>query len=86
MKTIYNPPLKAKYKYRKFLYEQGLAAPVKVVCEVLEETERQYKIRLLEPCDNYPVRWELWAKKYNIELAEPKVTKTYDYSGAFWND
>ena len=82
------PPIKTKYKYRRFLFVQGQPAldnMVKLDCEIISESDTQYKIRIL--CENmYFLKGrEMWVKKKNTEYGEQKIKREYDYSQAYWN-
>lgn len=79
------PPIKTKYKYRRFLFVQGQPAldnMVKLDCEIIFESDTQYKIRLLQGTPDIPVGCVKWVKKKNVDY-KPQVE--YDYTDAFWN-
>ena len=81
-------PIKTKYIYRQMVFVNGepsFSNSVKLDCEIIAESETQYKIRIL--CNNaYILRGrEMWVKKKNTDYGIQDQKLDYDYSEAPWN-
>ena len=72
---------KARYKFRQYLYDKGYQS-YEINVEVLEASDRSYKIRLLQPTCTRRYGDVLWVRKSHVVF--PKEAP--DYSEAWWND
>lgn len=85
-------PILTKYIYRKFRFNKScepvLDDAVKIECEIIAESETQYKIKIKESNLYFVVGREMWVKKKNIEYHKEKYAekKEYDYTNAPWNN
>lgn len=80
------PPIKTVYYYKRFGFYDGeptLETAIPVECEIIAESEKQYKIRILSANSNLGVNKIMWVKKKNVKYN--KNQPTYDYSDAYWN-
>ena len=85
-------PILTKYIYRKFQFNKSgepvLCDVVKIECEIIAESETQYKIKIKGSNLYFVVGREMWVKKKNIEYYREKYAekKEYDYTNAPWNN
>lgn len=61
----------------------------KIKCIVIDESEKQYKIRILQPTHNRKAGDLLWVRKYNIILKEQRLginkIEQEDQEEPWWN-
>lgn len=81
-------PIKTKYIYRQMVFVNGepsFSGSIRLDCEIIAESDTQYKIRIL--CENmYFLKGrEMWVKKKNTDYGIQKKKHYYDYSGEYWN-
>lgn len=81
-----------KYFYRKFYFNESgepvLDDVVKIECEIIAESETQYKIKIKGSNLYFVDGREMWVKKKNIEYYKEQNAekKEYDYTNAPWNN
>ena len=81
-------PIKTKYIYRQMAFfngEPSFSDSIKLDCEIIAESDTQYKIRILRENMYFLKGREMWVKKKNTEYGEQKTNREYDYSQAYWN-
>ena len=73
--------MKATYHFSQSLFGKGYQRYA-INVEVLGETDKSYKIRLLQPTCNRRCGDVIWVRREHITF--PKTP--YDCSGEWWND
>lgn len=72
------------YTYRTRNYD-GTFNQFHVLVEVIGETARSYRIRLLQPLYGHQIGKLMTVRRHNVRLNSPSSPKA-DHSGAWWND
>lgn len=87
--NMYATPKEGTYQHKMPNYD-GTFRCQQVKVAVLGESEKQYLIRLILPVGNHRQNDQMKVRKHNVRLhdmiAPRSNRKTYDYSGAYWNN
>lgn len=81
MKTIYEHPIPAKYRFLTPTFKDNKFRVWFVEVEVLGETEKSYLIKLKQATHNHLAGEEIWVAKKNIV----EMKRTVDTSGFWYN-
>jgi hypothetical protein len=87
----FEQPIETKYFWKQMVFLNGnptFTNPISIKCEIIAESEKQYKIRILNENPCIQKGREMWVKKKNVEYSlkqNEKKSREYDYTDAFWN-
>lgn len=78
--------IKATYILKIKDWNRNCFNEYKIKCVVIDESETQYKIRILQPTHNRKAGEELWVRKHNVVLSEKRLgIKQHDHEEPWWN-
>ena len=72
------------YTYRTRNYD-GTFNHFHVMVEIVGETVRSYRIRLLQPLIGHPIGTRMTVRRHNVRINRQPSTKP-DHSKAWWNN
>lgn len=84
-KIVYEEPKHAKYKLLVPRFD-GTFDKYKLRCDVLGETDRSYKIKILEFCPRHTPGDIFYVHKKSVILDEPTEVKSGDLSDFWYNN
>lgn len=74
-------PFKARYRFRQYLFGKGYQS-YEINVEVLDESDRSFKIKLLQPTCTRRCGDVIWVRKNNVVIPREKP----DCTNEWWNN